>query len=260
MASGERMPLAALDAPASGRMAVGEAITNLLAAPVPSLSSIKLSCNWMAAAGEPGEDAALYDTVRAVGLELCPTLGISVPVGKDSMSMRTRWTDDTGDDRQVTSPVSLVVTAFAALPDVRTTYTPQLLPDTAIVLVDLGGGRHRMGGSMAAQVSGAFGTDVPDLDDPAAITNFADAMSVLRDRRLITAYHDRSDGGLWAAVCEMAFAGAIGVDLAVSSRAELFTAELGVLLGVPGDTSPRPLARVLPQPSPRRSPTGSPKR
>ena len=135
----------------------------------------------------------------------------------------------------MTSPVSLVVTAFAALPDVRTTYTPQLLPDTAIVLVDLGGGRHRMGGSMAAQVSGAFGTDVPDLDDPAAITNFADAMSVLRDRRLITAYHDRSDGGLWAAVCEMAFAGAIGVDLAVSSRAELFTEELGVLLGVPGD-------------------------
>ena len=146
-------------------MAVGEALTNLLAAPVTSLSGVKLSCNWMAACGEPGEDAALYDTVSAVAMELCPALGISVPVGKDSLSMRTRWSED-GVTKQVTSPVSLVVTAFASLPDVRGTWTPALQGDSKLVLVDLGGGRNRLGGSMLAQVSDAFGSDVPDLDDP----------------------------------------------------------------------------------------------
>ena len=147
MASGERTPLASVHAPASGRMAVGEALTNLLAAPVGSLSGVKLSCNWMAACGEPGEDAALYDTVHAVAMELCPALGISVPVGKDSLSMRTRWTDPaTGEDKQVTSPVSLVVSAFASLPDVRGTWTPQLCPDSVLVLVDIGDGRYRLGG------------------------------------------------------------------------------------------------------------------
>jgi len=233
MATGERMPLAALDAPASGRMAVGEALTNLLAAPVAALSGVKLSCNWMAACGEDGEDAALYDTVHAVGIELCPALGVSVPVGKDSLSMRTTWTSPEGEARKVVSPVSLVVTAFASLPDVRGTFTPQLAEDSALVLVDLGAGRDRLGGSIAAQVNGAFGTEVPDLDDPVRLTALAEALGVLRERGLVTAYHDRSDGGLWAAVCEMAFAGGVGVDLAVDALPALFAEELGVVLGVP---------------------------
>lgn len=236
MASGERMPLASVDAPASGRMAVGEALTNLLAAPLDGLAGVKLSCNWMAACGEAGEDAALYDTVEAVAMELCPALGISVPVGKDSLSMRTRWTDpSTGEDRQVTSPVSLVVSAFASLPDVRGTWTP-LLPTGAdpavLLLVDLGAGRNRLGGSILAQVSGAFGTEVPDLDEPARLTGLATALAELRDRGLTVAYHDRSDGGLWAAACEMAFASATGLELETPSLAGLFAEELGVLLGV----------------------------
>ncbi|GGL44320.1 phosphoribosylformylglycinamidine synthase [Phycicoccus endophyticus] len=233
MASGERMPLAAVDAPASGRMAVAEALTNVLAAPVPALSRVKLSCNWMAACGEPGEDAALYDTVRAVAMELCPALGVSVPVGKDSLSMRTRWTDPMGDTRQVTSPVSLVVTAFASLPDVRGTWTPQLRDGSSLVLVDLGAGRDRLGGSVLAQVSGAFGREVPDLDDPQRLVALAEALTDLRERGLVTAYHDRSDGGLWAAVCEMAFAGGMGLDIDVPSVGALFAEELGVVLGVP---------------------------
>ncbi|QKE83520.1 phosphoribosylformylglycinamidine synthase [Arthrobacter sp. NEB 688] len=241
MASGERMPLASVDAPASGRMAVGEALTNLLAAPVAALSRVKLSCNWMAACGEPGEDAALYDTVHAVGMELCPALGISVPVGKDSLSMRTRWTDHMGDTRQVTSPVSLVVTAFASLDDVRGTWTPQLRDGSSLVLVDLGAGRDRLGGSMLAQVSGVFGREVPDLDDPQRLVALATALVELRDRDLVTAYHDRSDGGLWAAVCEMAFAGGMGLDVEASSVAGLFAEELGVVLGVPERSVPEAL-------------------
>jgi len=233
MASGERMPLAAVDAPASGRMAVGEAITNLLAAPI-SLPTVKLSCNWMAAAGEPGEDAALFDTVEAVAMQLCPAIGVSVPVGKDSLSMRTRWTQD-GVDKAVTSPVSLVVSAFAVLPDVSGTLTPQLLDGSVLLLVDLGSGRSRMGGSILAQTLGGFGDEVPDLDDPALLVALVDAVNAVRDRRLVTAYHDRSDGGLWAAACEMAFAGRVGLDLEVASVEELFTEELGVLLGVPAD-------------------------
>ncbi len=214
MAMGERTPLAALNAPASGRMAVGEAITNLLAAPI-ELSRIKLSANWMAACGEPGEDAALYDTVRAVGLELCPALGIGIPVGKDSLSMKTRWAED-GATKQVTAPVSLIVTAFATLDDVRGTLTPQLqLGDTTLVLVDLGQGRQRMGGSMLAQVLGQFGHEVPDLDEPALLKGLVAAVNALRAQGRLLAYHDRSDGGLWAAVCEMAFAGKLGVSLNV---------------------------------------------
>ncbi|MDP9044351.1 MAG: phosphoribosylformylglycinamidine synthase [Pseudomonadota bacterium] len=265
MSIGERTPLAALDAPASGRMAVAEAITNLLAAPI-ELSRVKLSCNWMAACGEPGEDAALYDTVRAVAMSLCPALGIGVPVGKDSLSMRTRWADG-AESRQVTAPVSLIVTAFAGLADVRPTLTPQLQPgDTTLVLVDLGHGRNRMAGSMLAQVLGQFGSDVPDLDDPARLRALVEAINRLRQQGRLLAYHDRSDGGLWAAVCEMAFAGHLGVSLNVDmlvtegdgigdSRAEygdaknwarqvgarrdeltlraLFTEELGALIQVP---------------------------
>ncbi len=227
MALGERTPLAALDAPASGRMAVGEALTNLLAAPI-ELERVKLSANWMAACGEPGEDAALYDTVKAVALELCPALGIGIPVGKDSLSMRTRWAEG-GETRQVTAPVSLIVTAFATLADVRGTLTPQLqaaaVPngpaggptgaDTTLILVDLGQGRMRMGGSMLAQVLGQFGNEVPDLDDAGQLKALVAAINALRAQGRILAYHDRSDGGLWAAVCEMAFAGRLGVSLNV---------------------------------------------
>ncbi|MGV1009206.1 MAG: phosphoribosylformylglycinamidine synthase [Dermatophilaceae bacterium] len=242
MASGERFPLAGVDAPASGRMAVGEALTNLLAAPV-ALERVKLSCNWMAACGEPGEDAALYDTVRAVGLQLCPQLGVGVPVGKDSLSMRTRWSHD-GSDHEVLAPVSLLVSAFAHLPDVRATLTPQLRGDgAALLLVDLGAGATRMGGSILAQVLGQFGGRVPDLDDAAALRALYAAMGQLRDRGVLTAYHDRSDGGLWATACEMGFAGRQGVHLELTGLAgdgdrdalvrALFCEELGVLVEVP---------------------------
>jgi phosphoribosylformylglycinamidine synthase len=234
MATGERMPVASVNAPASGRMAVGEALTNLLAAPLSSLTGVKLSCNWMAACGEDGEDAALFDTVEAVAMQLLPELGVSVPVGKDSLSMRTRWTDAaTGEARQVTSPVSLVVTAFVSLPDVRGTWTPQLRSGDVLVLVDLGAGRDRLGGSILGQVQGEFGGPVPDLDDPQLLLSLVAALADLRSRSVDVAYHDRSDGGLWAAVCEMAFAGAVGVELDVPSVAALFAEELGAVLGVP---------------------------
>ena len=270
MSMGERTPLAALDAPASGRMAVAESITNLLAAPI-ELPRVKLSANWMAACGEPGEDAALYATVQAVGMELCPALGVSIPVGKDSLSMRTQWQDEGGTAKKVTSPVSLIITAFATLGDVRGTLTPQLeaQDDTTLVLVDLGKGRHRLAGSVLAQTLDQAGCPqqdgVPDLDDPQDLINLVAAVNQLRSEGKILAYHDRSDGGLLASVAEMAFAGHVGVALNVDllvtegdgisdSRAEygdaknwtsqvsarreeltlkaLFSEELGVLLQV----------------------------
>ena len=265
MSMGERTPIAAIDAPASGRMAVAEAITNLLAAPI-ELDRVKLSANWMAACGEAGEDAALYETVRAVGMELCPALGISIPVGKDSLSMRTQWSEG-GAAKKVTSPVSLIVSAFATLPDVRGTFTPQLdaVQETTLVLVDLGHGSNRMGASVLAQAIGQVGDEVPDLGDPADLARLVQAVNDLRAQGRILAYHDRSDGGLFAAACEMAFAGHVGVALNVDmlvtegdgisdSRAEygdaknwasqvgarreeltlraLFSEELGVLLQV----------------------------
>ena len=207
-AIGERTPLALIDAPASGRMAVGEALTNLAAAPIASLSKVKLSANWMAAAGHPGEDAALYDTVRAVALEFCPALGISIPVGKDSLSMRTAW-----DAKEMVSPLSLIVSAFAPMEDARATLTPQLRTDcgeTELVLVDLGEGKNRLGGSILAQVFSQLGDQAPDAD-PRLVKAFFGAIQELRPQLL--AYHDRSDGGLFAAVCEMAFAGHCGVTL-----------------------------------------------
>jgi phosphoribosylformylglycinamidine synthase len=216
MSMGERTPLASLNAAASGRMAVAEAITNLLAAPI-ELPRVKLSANWMAACGEPGEDAALYETVKAVGIELCPALGISIPVGKDSLSMRTQWQSD-GQTHKVTSPVSLIITAFASLSDVRGTLNPQLdakTDDTSLLLIDLGQGRNRMGGSVLGQVLGQFGDSVPDLEDPQALVNLVKAINTLRAQGQILAYHDRSDGGLLAAVAEMAFAGHVGVALNV---------------------------------------------
>jgi phosphoribosylformylglycinamidine synthase len=223
MSMGERTPLASLNAAASGRMAVAEAITNLLAAPI-ELPRVKMSANWMAACGEPGEDAALYETVKAVGMELCPALDISIPVGKDSLSMRTQWTVPKGDSssdgetHKVTSPVSLIITAFASLSDVRGTFTPQLdakIDDTSLLLIDLGQGRNRMGGSVLGQVLDQFGDSVPDLEDPQALVNLVKAINTLRAQGQILAYHDRSDGGLLAAVAEMAFAGHVGVALNV---------------------------------------------
>ncbi|KRD14048.1 phosphoribosylformylglycinamidine synthase [Acidovorax sp. Root267] len=216
MSMGERTPLAAINAPASGRMAVAEALTNLLAAPI-ELPRVKLSANWMAACGEPGEDAALYETVKAVGMELCPALGISIPVGKDSLSMRTQWNEGS-DKKKVTSPVSLIVSAFASLSDVRGTLTPQLNAteaDTTLVLIDLGKGQNRMGGSILGQTLEQSGDVVPDVDDPKDLVNLVNAVNALRAKGQILAYHDRSDGGLLAAAAEMAFAGHVGVALNV---------------------------------------------
>ena len=215
MSMGERTPLAVINAPASGRMAIAEAITNLLAAPI-DLPRVKLSANWMAACGEPGEDAALFATVRAVGMELCPALGISIPVGKDSLSMRTQWQED-GQTKKVSSPVSLIVSAFASLADVRGTLTPQLqaVEDGRLILVDLGRGKNRMGASILAQTLDQMGHEVPDLDQAADLVALVQAINALRADGKILAYHDRSDGGLLAAVAEMAFAGRQGVALNV---------------------------------------------
>ncbi|MDO9357424.1 MAG: phosphoribosylformylglycinamidine synthase [Polaromonas sp.] len=214
MSMGERTPLAAVNAAASGRMAVAEAITNLLAAPI-ELPRVKLSANWMAACGEPGQDAALYETVKAVGMELCPALGVSIPVGKDSLSMRTVWSDD-GASKKVISPVSLIVGAFATLPDVRGTLTPQLdaqEADSTLILIDMGRGKNRMGGSILAQTLELEDGEVPDLDEPQDLVNLVNAINTLRGQGRLLAYHDRSDGGLFAAACEMAFAGHVGVSL-----------------------------------------------
>ncbi len=212
-AVGERTPLALIDAAASGRMAVGEALTNLAAARVEKIGDVKLSANWMAAAGFPGEDAALYDTVKAVGLELCPALGISIPVGKDSLSMRSVWESD-GEQKSVTAPLSLIITAFAPSPDARATLTPQLRTDqgdTDLILIDLGCGRNRLGGSALAQVYKQVGERCPDLDHPGQFKAFFETVQALNAAGHLLAYHDRSDGGLWAALCEMAFAGHCGI-------------------------------------------------
>jgi phosphoribosylformylglycinamidine synthase len=237
-AMGERTPLALIDGPAAGRMAVGEAITNIAAAPVRELSAMKLSANWMAAAGHAGEDAALFDTVRAVALDLCPRLGISIPVGKDSLSMKTAWTDG-GEPKEVTAPLSLIVSAFAPVEDVRRTLTPQLRTDcgeTDLVLIDLGMGRNRLGGSALAQVHGELGNEAPDLDQPEMLKRFFAAVQALnRDGRLL-AYHDRSDGGLFVTMCEMIFAGRCGATLDITALtadgtlAALFNEELGAVI------------------------------
>nr|WP_249729188.1 phosphoribosylformylglycinamidine synthase [Acidovorax sp. CCYZU-2555] len=216
MAMGERTPLASINAPASGRMAVAEAITNLLAAPI-ELPRVKMSANWMAACGEPGEDAALYATVKAVGMELCPALDISIPVGKDSLSMRTQWQEN-GVTKKVTSPVSLIITGFASIDDVRTTLTPQLdaqEEDTTLVLIDLGRGKMRMGGSILGQVLNQSGNETPDLDDAKDLVQLVSAVNALRAEGKILAYHDKGDGGLLATAAEMAFAGHVGVSLNV---------------------------------------------
>jgi phosphoribosylformylglycinamidine synthase len=239
MAIGERTPLAVIDAAASGRMAVGEALTNIAAADVAALGDVKLSANWMAAAGHPGEDAALFDTVRAVALDLCPRLGISIPVGKDSLSMKTAWSE-AGAHKEVVAPLSLIVSAFAPVGDARLTLTPQLrldCGDTDLWLIDLGAGRCRLGGSALAQVYGAVGDAAPDLERPEELRGLFEAVRRLAREGRLLAYHDRSDGGLFAALCEMLFAARCGarVDLGpapAGAAAELFNEELGALLQV----------------------------
>jgi len=234
MAMGERPPIAVLDAAASARVAIGEAITNVAAARIEKISDVRLSANWMAAAGHPGEDAALYDAVRAAGAELCPAIGVAIPVGKDSLSMRTRW-NDAGVAKQVIAPVSLIVSAFAPVTDARATLTPELRTDlgaTALWLIDLGDGKNRLGGSALAQVHDAIGDAPPDLGDPRSLVAFFDAIQSLAKDGTILAYHDRSDGGLFATLCEMAFASGVGIEARVTSRAALFCEELGAVVQI----------------------------
>ncbi len=253
MAMGERTPMALLDAAASGRMAIGETLTNLAASSIAQLSDIKLSANWMAAAGHPGEDARLYDTVKAVGMELCPALGITIPVGKDSMSMKTRWQDEQGE-KSVTSPLSLIVSGFAPVTDIRKTLTPQLRLDkgeTDLILIDLGRGQNRLGASILAQVYGQLGRDVPDVDDAEDLKAFFAVIQGLNADGKLLAYHDRSDGGLLATAVEMAFAGHCGLSLnldaladdAAEAAAVLFNEELGALIQVHQDDSEEVLAQ-----------------
>ncbi|MCD7100256.1 phosphoribosylformylglycinamidine synthase [Stenotrophomonas sp. MMGLT7] len=286
MAIGERAPLALLDAAASARMAVGEAITNLCAAPVDALDTVKLSANWMAAANHDGEDALLYDAVKAVGMELCPQIDLSIPVGKDSLSMQAQWQEagmtshsavesrDSGigirksgfvDGRSITlltnpdsrlpnpvthksvSPVSLVVTAFAPVADARTQLVPLLAreTDSELWLIGLGAGKQRLGGSVLAQVHAgdealpAFAGEVPDLDDPQRLRGFFELIRDARQAGVLLAYHDRSDGGAFAALCEMAFASRMGLDISLDAWGEdafgsLFNEELGAIVQVAG--------------------------
>ena len=245
MAIGERTPLALLNAAASARMAVGEAITNLCAAPVESLDRIKLSANWMAAANHAGEDALLFDAVKAVGMQLCPEIDLSIPVGKDSLSMQAQWQAD--DAQKSVSPVSLIITAFAPVTDARAQLTPLLAreEDSDLWLIGLGAGKQRLGGSVLAQCHPeagagalpAFGGDVPDLDDPQRLRDFFELIRDARDAGVLLAYHDRSDGGAFAALCEMAFAAHCGLDIQLDGWGDdpfrtLFAEELGAVVQV----------------------------
>ena len=246
MAMGERTPVALLDGPASGRLAVAEAITNLAAAPIAKLSDIKLSANWMCAAGHPGEDAILYSTVKAVGMELCPELEVTIPVGKDSMSMKTRWNEN-GNDKAVTAPTSLIITGFAPTTDARQVLTPQLKLrdgddsiDSDLILVDLGRGQNRLGASCFAQVYGKVGAVPADLDDAEDLKAFFAVVQGLNADGKLLAYHDRSDGGLFATIAEMAFAGHCGADISLDLLADdeaglaaaLFAEEIGAVMQV----------------------------
>src|SRR5690606_1385108 len=236
MAMGERTPVAIKRGPASARLAIAEALTNIAAADVAALGDVKLSANWMAAAGFRDDDYTLYETVRAVGEELCPALGIAIPVGKDSLSMRTVWRDR-GEERSVTAPVSLIVSAFAPVVDVRRTLTPELARgagDTVLLLLDPGGGRLRLGGSRLPPAYGEYGGEPADLDDPGRLVRFFAAQRALRERNLVLAYHDRSDGGLFVTLAEMAFASRAGLDITVPPGVDplawLFAEEPGAVI------------------------------
>ncbi|MPQ75643.1 phosphoribosylformylglycinamidine synthase [Hydrogenovibrio sp. JE_KL2] len=239
MASGERPPVALINPKASARLSIAEAITNIACAKISDISDIKISANWMAAAGHPGEDSALYDAVETVGLELCPSLGIAVPVGKDSMSMKTVW-EENGEQKSVTSPVSLNITTFAKVEDVRKTVTPQLrtdLGDTRILAIDLGKGQNRLGGSCLAQVYNQIGDETADLDSAEDLKNFFAAVQALIAQDKLVAYHDRADGGFLITALEMAFAGHCGLSLDVSQLGEepvsaLCAEEVGALIQV----------------------------
>jgi phosphoribosylformylglycinamidine synthase len=241
MAMGERTPIAIVSAPASGRMAIGEAITNIAAANIGTINNVKLSANWMCACGEEGEDALLYDTVRTVGMDICPQLGISIPVGKDSLSMRTVWETSDGKPHKMVAPLSLIVSSFSTVKDVRKTVTPDLKPgNSTLLLIDLGRGKNRLGCSALAQVYNQVGDHTPDMDDPQLVVGFFNAIQELVDKKLLLAYHDRSDGGLFATLAEMAFGGRKGIEARLDGLGEdpmsiLFSEELGAVLQVAGD-------------------------
>ncbi len=242
MSMGERTPVALLDFGASARLAVGEAITNIAATDIGELKRIKLSANWMSPAGHPGEDAGLYEAVKAVGEELCPALGITIPVGKDSMSMKTKWQEN-GEQKEVTSPLSLIITAFARVEDIRKTVTPQLrtdLGETSLILIDLGNGQNRLGATALAQVYKQLGDKPADVDNAAQLKGFFDAVQTLVRNDKLVAYHDKGDGGLLVTLAEMAFAGHCGIKanietLGDDALAALFNEELGAVVQVKND-------------------------
>ncbi|NQT93775.1 MAG: phosphoribosylformylglycinamidine synthase, partial [Lentisphaerae bacterium] len=239
MAMGERTALALVSGPASGRMAVGEALTNIAGVDIGAIGNVKLSANWMCACGEEGEDAALFDTVQAVGMELCPALGISIPVGKDSLSMRTVWNRSDGTAEKMTAPLSLVVSSFAPAQDVRKTVTPDLKPctDSVLVAIDLGIGHNRLGGSALCQVYGQVGGECPDLDDTDLFVRFFETVQQMVSDGLIMSYHDRSDGGFFVTLAEMALGGRMGVKADVTALGDdplraLFSEELGAVIQI----------------------------
>ncbi len=243
MSMGERTPVALLNFAASARLAVAESLTNIAASNIGDLNRIKLSANWMSAAGHPGEDAGLYEAVKAIGEELCPALGLTIPVGKDSMSMKTKWQEQGehgSEDKSVTSPLSLVITAFGAVKDIRKTVTPQLrtdLGDSSLIAIDLAGGKNRLGGSCLAQVYKQLGEQTPDVDNSEQLKGFFNAIQALVSEEKLLAYHDRSDGGLFTTITEMAFAGHTGVDIDLSplvgdDLSVLFHEELGAVIQV----------------------------
>jgi phosphoribosylformylglycinamidine synthase len=241
MAMGERTPLALINPAASGRMAIAETITNIAGCSIAKLSDIKLSANWMAAARYQNESIALFDTVKAVAMELCPALELVIPVGKDSLSMRTVWQED-NTAQSVTAPLSLIVSAFAPVTDIRTTLTPELKPlaDSTLLLIDLGQQKNRMGGSALAQVYEQLGETCPDLDDPELLKNFFAAIQELNQNKMLLAYHDRSDGGLFVTLAEMAFAGHTGISIHLDrlgndTLANLFNEELGAVIQIQND-------------------------
>lgn len=252
MSMGERTPLALLDFGASARMAVAESLLNMAGADIGSLKRIKLSANWMSAAGHPGEDAGLYEAVKAVGEELCPELELTIPVGKDSMSMKTAW-EDKGEQKAVTAPMSLIISAFGAVRDIRNTVTPELRTDkgeTLLLLADLAKGKTRLGGSCLAQVFGELGDIAPDLDQAAVLKGFFEVTQQLVAERSLLAYHDKSDGGLFTTLVEMAFAGHTGLNVDISALAgsalgRLFNEELGAVLQVSKDQAAEIIKLIL---------------